>query len=151
MKNSNYTSLTFVLLLFVLGCQKGHIDLNTSSILEDRNYTIEKITCDANNRFFDWRCNFYENYLQKDITCGIEKNYIFKFDSDNFNRDAYGFRVNIFVNNIIRFRRFTRDFPFETNLLVPAGNIVSVKTYFEKLPSINEEQSGNVNCKVQCE
>jgi hypothetical protein len=150
MKNKIFLLLTFALLLLNMSCRKGHIDLNNTTVLESRNYIVEKITSDANNRFFDWRCSFYENYLQKDITCDQDKTYFFKFDSDNFNREGFAFHVNVLINNVTRFRRTTRDFPFESSLIVPAKAVVSIQTYFEKLPSLNEEDSGSVKCKTSC-
>ena len=96
---------------------------------------------------------YNQNYIQKDISTALEKNFTFYFYSDNFNRENFGFRVLIFVNNILRFRRSTRDFPFETSLVIPEGATVSVKTYFEQYANGNDiiEQSGIVNCKVSCE
>ncbi len=148
MKNNIYLIL-FLNLLFFTNCQKKQD--NYTPILLDRAYTIEKLTCDANNRFFDWKCSFNENYIQKDITFPREKNCIFSFQSDNFNTSGYGFRVIVFVDGIIRYRTTTRTFPFETPLKIPAGSVVSVKTYFEQYASANGEISGNVNCRVSTE
>jgi hypothetical protein len=114
-------------------------------------YSIEKLSCNEQERFFNWRCSFSENYIQKNINNVKEANFRFQFSSDNFNPSGYGFRVTVFVNNILRFRRATREFPFETTLQVPVGSVVMVRTFVETLGNLGNEQSGNIMCKVSCE
>ncbi|MBL7818102.1 MAG: hypothetical protein JNL70_24040 [Saprospiraceae bacterium] len=146
MKNNITLTIAYGFILFLISCQKSQ-DINLP-ILEDRTFSIESFTCTDSNRFFDWQCSFNQNYIQKDISSPDKRNFTFKFSSDNFNKDSYGFRVQIFVNNIIRFRRSTREFPFETPLFIPEGSIISVKTFVEKYNSANEDISGQVNCKI---
>ena len=152
MNNKIYFILAVTCFLFSTSCEKKNRDYHLP-IMEDRVYTIEKIICDEKNRYFSWQCSFSQNYIQKDIKTNSEKTFTFNFKSDNFNRDYYGFRVNIYINNIFRFRRSTRDFPFETSLVIPEGATVNVKTFFEQYANINTnlEDSGTVNCKVSCE
>lgn len=151
MSNKTYFLFSLSYLLFFVSCEKKRD--NYLPIMEDRVFTIENIICDENNRNFSWQCSFSQNYIQKDIKTKAEKNFTFKFSSDNFNRVNYGFRVNVYVNNVIRFRRSTRDFPFETSLVIPESATVSIKTSFEQYANINAniEDSGTVNCKVSCE
>lgn len=149
MKNKIYLLLSTCLLVLSIACQKQALD--NTPILEDRAYTIEKITCDDNNRFFDWWCSINQNYIQKDIKTAVERNFTFSYRSDNFNTTGYGFRTLVFINGIIRYRASTRTFPFESTLKIPAGSIVSVQTYFEKFANANGDESGIVNCKVSCE
>lgn len=149
MKNITFTFATLCFIAFLVSCQKTTLD--NTPILEDRAYSIEKITCDNNNRFFDWVCSFNQNYIQKDITTEKERNFTFSYRSDNFNTTGYGFRTIVFVNNAIRYRASTRTFPFETTLKIPAGSVVSVKTYFEQFSSANGDDSGKVNCRVSAD
>ena len=152
MKNKIYFILALSYLIVFSACEKSNNDIHLP-IFEDRIYTIEKIICNEKNRFFNWQCSINQNYIQKDISTALEKNFSFYFYSDNFNRNNFGFRVLIFVNNALRFRRSTRDFPFETTFVIPEGGIVSVKTYFEQYNNGNTiiESLGTVNCKVSCE
>lgn len=144
--------LGFLTTLGLEGCDSKKNDVSPD-IMEDRAYSIEKLLCDEKNKYFSWRCSFSENYLQKDITTPGENSFLFQFNSDNFNRTNYGFRAMVFVNNVIRFRRSTRDFPFETTLNIPKGSVIVVKTYVERYSQKNTDNSfsGNVNCKVSCQ
>ena len=150
MNHKTYLILALFCILLA-SCEKKRD--NYLPIMEDRVYSIEKIICNDKNRYFSWQCSYYQNYIQKDIYTASEKKFTFYFDSDNFNRNNYGFRVLIFVNNGIRFRRTTRDFPFETSLVIPEGATVNIQTYFEQYVNGNDiiEPSGKVNCKASCE
>ena len=150
---STLTLLVIIFYVFAISGCDSKKDYVSPSILEDRAFSIEKMLCDDKNKYFNWRCSFNENYLQKDITTPHENTFLFQFNSDNFNRTNYGFRVLIFINNIIKFRRTTRDFPLETTLFIPKGAVIVVKTYVERYPNVNNENplSGNVNCKVSCQ
>jgi hypothetical protein len=150
MKKKLYFFLFIALSFF--SCDEKQKD-NVTPSTDDKTYTIEKFTCNEKDRYFSWRCSYTENYLQKNITNVSDATYLLQFSSDNFSPTGFGFRVTVFVNNIIRFRRLTREFPFETTLIAPQGSLLTVRTYVETYDFLGNatEQSGNVNCKVSCD
>jgi hypothetical protein len=96
MKNTLTLWVVFLSALIMYGCDARQDDVSPN-ILEDRAFNIEKMLCDDKNKYFNWRCSFNENYIQKDITTPGENTFLFQFNSDNFNRTNYGFRVLIFI------------------------------------------------------
>jgi hypothetical protein len=144
-----YLILYFCFALLSLSCEK-ETSTNVPVKVEET-YSIEKLSCTEQDRFFNWRCSITENFIQKNINNVKEANFKFQFSSDNFNPNGYGFRVTVFVNNILRFRRATREFPFESTLKVPIGSVVMVRTFVESVGDLGNGLSGNVMCKVLCE
>jgi hypothetical protein len=145
----NKLNLYFCFALSFLSCDKENSSFTPAT--SEEIYSIEKLSCTEQERFFNWRCSFTENYTQKNINNVKQANFSFQFSSDNFNPNGYGFRVTVFVNNILRFRRATREFPFETTLQIPVGSVVIVRTFVESIGNLGNDQSGNVMCKVSCE
>jgi hypothetical protein len=151
MKTKLYMLALVILSLFASACKKA--PLATADILKDREFSIEKYASDKTPNL-GWRCSNTENFLQKDITAIGDRTLNINVFSDEFKSKFYGFRIVVYVNEIIKARRYTGIFPFDlTPLKIPAGATVKVQTYVEKLSAdyIENDPSGNVSIKLNLE
>jgi hypothetical protein len=135
--------LKFICFLFVIislsaSCRKADVTFSDNLTVETTQFSIEKLTCDFNSSV-QWTIDKSSNYLQKNIATKEAGNLRFVITANEFCSGPYAFRIIVFVNNKITFRRTIVEFPFENTIAIPENSTTSVQTYVERNPRIKDE------------